>query len=55
MAERERRSLFGRLFWLSVGVATAATGFALVMSVFLAFSGLPLFVIGLALMESQAK
>ena len=47
--------LVSRLFWVSVGLGLAVTGFALVLSVFLAFIGLPMFVFGLALMQSQAR
>jgi hypothetical protein len=47
--------MLARLFWAGVGFALAVTGFALVLSVFVAFIGLPLFVGGLALMQSQAR
>ena len=47
--------LLARLFWVSVGFGLAVTGFALVLSVFLAFIGLPMFVFGLGLMQSQAR
>lgn len=47
--------LLSRLFWASVGFGLAATGFALVLTVFLAFIGLPMFVFGLGLMQSQAR
>ena len=44
-----------RLFWLGAGLGIAMTGFALTLAVFTAFLGLPLFVLGLALMQSQAR
>ncbi len=50
----DRPSLLPRLLWVGVGFGIAITGFALMLSVFLVFIGLPLFVVGLALMESQA-
>ncbi len=55
MAEQQQqRRLLPRLLWVAVGFGIATTGFALTLSVFLAFIGLPLFVVGLALMQSQA-
>jgi D-alanyl-lipoteichoic acid acyltransferase DltB (MBOAT superfamily) len=53
MAAREGRSLLSRLFWASVGFGVMLTGFALTLSVFLVFIGVPLFVLGLALLQSQ--
>jgi hypothetical protein len=55
VAPPQRTSLLSRLLWVSVGFGVALTGFALVLSVFLVFIGLPLFVLGLALMQSQAQ
>jgi hypothetical protein len=55
MAAGEGRGLIRRLFWVSVGFGVMVTGFALALSVFLVFIGLPLFVLGLALMQSQAR
>ncbi len=49
----ERRGLLSRLFWAMAGFGVMLAGFALTLSVFVAFLGLPLFVIGLALMEAQ--
>jgi len=36
-----------------IGFGLAALGWSLVMSVFLAFIGLPVFIFGLALMQAQ--
>ncbi len=54
MATPDRTPLLFRLFWVAVGFGVAITGFVLMLSVFLVFVGLPLFVLGLALMQSQA-
>jgi len=48
-----KRGLLSRLFWASVGFGVMLVGFALTLSVFVAFLGLPLFVIGLALVQAQ--
>jgi hypothetical protein len=40
---------------LSLGLAIAMTGWALSMSVFLVFLGLPLFFLGLAVMQSRSR
>lgn len=42
-----------RVILLVVGFTMAALGFSLVLSVFLVFVGLPLFIFGLALMQAQ--
>jgi hypothetical protein len=55
MAAPERTPLLVRLFWVAVGFGVSITGFVLMLSVFLVFVGLPLFVLGLALMQSQAR
>jgi len=49
------RGIFARLFWVAVGVGVMLTGFAMMLSVFVAFIGLPLFVFGLALVQSQER
>ena len=51
--EAAKPSLFWRLLFVFVGFTLASLGFGLVMSVFLAFIGLPLFVVGAALMQAQ--
>jgi hypothetical protein len=43
------------LLRLSIGLAIAMTGWALAMSVFLVFIGLPLFIVGLAVMQSRSR
>ncbi len=40
---------------LSLGLTIAMTGWALAMSVFLVFIGLPLFFLGLAVMQSRSR
>jgi hypothetical protein len=47
-------SLLWRVILLVVGFTMAALGFSLVLSIFLVFVGLPLFIFGLALMQAQA-
>ena len=47
-------SFLWRVILLVVGFTMAALGFSLVLSVFLVFVGLPLFIFGLALMQAQA-
>jgi|GEM_PF-5338728 hypothetical protein len=42
-----------RLLMVVIGFGLAALGWSLVMSVFLAFIGLPVFIFGLALMQAQ--
>lgn len=42
-----------RLIMVVIGFGLAALGWTLVMSVFLAFIGLPVFIFGLALMQAQ--
>lgn len=46
-------SFLWRVILLVVGFSMAALGFSLVLSVFLVFVGLPLFIFGLALMQAQ--
>lgn len=42
-----------RLILVAAGFGIALTGWALIMTAILAFIGLPLFVVGLALMQAQ--
>jgi hypothetical protein len=51
---RSERSVLWRVILLVVGFSMAALGWSLVLSVFLVFVGLPLFIFGLALMQAQA-
>jgi hypothetical protein len=51
---RNETSFLWRVILLVVGFSMAALGFSLVLSVFLVFVGLPLFIFGLALMQAQA-
>ena len=46
-------SLLGRLLVVGVGFGLAVTGWMLMMSIFLVFIGLPLFIFGLAVMQTQ--
>lgn len=47
--------LLWRVLLALVGFSIAALGWALVMTVFLAFIGLPLFIVGAALMQAQER
>jgi hypothetical protein len=42
-----------RIILVLVGFSVASLGFVLVMTVFLSFIGLPLFIVGAALMQAQ--
>jgi hypothetical protein len=44
-----------RIILVLVGFGIASLGFVLVMTVFLSFIGLPLFILGAALMQAQAS
>lgn len=44
-----------RLILVAIGFGVAMAGWALVLTVFLAFIGLPVFIFGLALMQSQER
>jgi hypothetical protein len=44
-----------RIILVLVGFGVASLGFVLVMTVFLSFIGLPLFIVGAALMQAQAS
>ena len=45
--------LLGRIVLVLVGFGLASAGWMLMMSVFLVFIGLPLFIFGLAVMQAQ--
>jgi hypothetical protein len=47
--------LLWRLILVGVGFGIALTGWMLILTVFLSFLGLPLFIFGLALMQSQER
>ncbi len=47
--------LLWRLILVGVGFGIALTGWMLILTVFLSFLGLPLFMFGLALMQSQER
>jgi hypothetical protein len=51
---RTEPSALWRVILLVVGFSMAALGWSLILSVFLVFVGLPLFIFGLALMQAQA-
>jgi hypothetical protein len=44
-----------RLVVVAMGFGIAITGWMLILTVFLSFIGLPLFMVGLALMQSQER
>jgi hypothetical protein len=47
--------LLWRLVLVAMGFGIALTGWMLILTVFLSFLGLPLFMFGLALMQSQER
>lgn len=47
------RRLLRRLVLVLVGFGIAMLGFSLMLTVFLVFIGLPLFIVGLAIMQAQ--
>jgi hypothetical protein len=47
--------LLWRLVLVAMGFGMALTGWMLILTVFLSFIGLPLFMFGLALMQSQER
>jgi hypothetical protein len=47
--------LLWRLVLVAIGFGMALTGWLLILTVFLSFLGLPLFIFGLALMQSQER
>jgi hypothetical protein len=54
-SEREETSILWRIILVFVGFTIALLGFGLVMSVFLVFIGLPMFIFGLALAQAQDR
>lgn len=48
-------SLVWRLILVGVGFGVAMLGFTLILTALLAFIGLPLFILGLALMQAQER
>ena len=48
-------SLLGRLVVVAAGFGLALTGWMLVMTVLLVFIGLPMFLFGLAVMQTQER
>ena len=48
-------SLLGRLLVVAVGFGLVFTGWMLMMTVFLVFIGLPMFILGLAVMQTQER
>jgi hypothetical protein len=54
-ADAPRMSVLWRILLVIIGASLAITGWALVMSVFLAFIGLPVFIFGLALIQAQQR
>ena len=49
------RSLLGRILVVALGFGLAFTGWMLMMTVILVFIGLPLFLFGLAVMQTQER
>jgi hypothetical protein len=47
------RSTLGRIVLALIGLGIAALGWTLMMTVFLVFIGLPLFIFGLAIAQAQ--
>jgi hypothetical protein len=47
------RSILGRIVLALIGLGIAALGWTLMMTVFLVFIGLPLFIFGLAIAQAQ--
>jgi hypothetical protein len=54
-SEREETSILWRIILAFVGFTIALLGFGLIMSVFLVFIGLPMFIFGLALAQAQDR
>jgi len=48
-------NLLGRLLVVAIGFGLAFTGWMLMMTVILVFIGLPLFIFGLAVMQTQER
>lgn len=53
--EPAETSLMRRFILVVIGFGMALTGWLLILSIFLSFIGLPLFIFGLALMQSQER
>jgi hypothetical protein len=51
----DQPGLVWRLILVAMGFGIALTGWMLILTVFLSFLGLPLFMFGLALMQSQER
>jgi hypothetical protein len=51
----EETGILWRLILAFIGLSIAVTGWMLVVSVFLSFIGLPLFIFGLALAQAQER
>ena len=54
-AASEQTGLLWRVILAALGFGMAVTGWMLILTVFLSFIGLPLFMFGLALMQSQER
>jgi hypothetical protein len=48
-------SALWRVLFVALGASLAITGWAVAMTVFLAFIGLPVFIFGLALVQAQQR
>ncbi len=53
--EAAGRSILWRLILAFIGAGIAVTGWLLILTVFFSFIGLPLFILGLAVMQSQER
>ena len=54
-AEVDVRRLLRRIIVAAIGAGIALTGWLLILTVFFSFIGLPVFVFGLAVMQSQER
>jgi hypothetical protein len=54
-AASEQTGFLWRVVLVAMGFGMAVTGWMLILTVFLSFIGLPLFMFGLALMQSQER
>lgn len=54
-AEVDVRRLLRRIVVAAIGAGIALTGWLLILTVFFSFIGLPVFVFGLAVMQSQER
>ena len=55
LAEPAEIGLLWRVILVMLGFGLALTGWLLILTIFLSFLGLPLFMFGLALMQSQER